>query len=91
MWHTFPVFLHHHRLKFIDMKYRHKVKIEQKTAKVKGQKRRVVDHGPWEGKYTDEDPIVVDIQLWNNRWGTENVEDLTDYDICFFFDMDHSL
>lgn len=37
------------------MKYRHKVKIEQKTSKVKGQKRRVVEHGPWEGKYTDEE------------------------------------
>ena len=38
------------------------------------------------GKYTDSDQIVVDIQLWNNRWGTETVNDLTDYDICFYFD-----
>jgi hypothetical protein len=37
------------------MKYRHKVKIEQKTTKIKGQKRRVAEHGPWEGKYTDEE------------------------------------
>lgn len=37
------------------MKYRHKVKMEQKTNKVKGQKRRVAEHGPWEGKYTDEE------------------------------------
>ena len=37
------------------MKYRHKVKIEQKTVKVKGQKRRVADHSPWETKYTDEE------------------------------------
>ena len=38
------------------------------------------------GKYSDNDPIVVDIQLWNNRWGTTTVPDLTNYDICFFFD-----
>ena len=38
------------------------------------------------GKYSDNDPIVVDIQLWNNRWGTTTVSDLTNYDICFFFD-----
>lgn len=37
------------------MKYRHKIKIEQKTAKVKGQKRRVADHGSWETKFTDEE------------------------------------
>ena len=37
------------------MKYRHKVKIEQKTTIIKGQKRRVAEHGPWEGKYTDEE------------------------------------
>lgn len=37
------------------MKYRHKVKIVQKTSKIKGQKRRVAEHGPWEGKYTDEE------------------------------------
>ena len=37
------------------MNYRHKVKMEQKTNKVKGQKRRVAEHGPWEGKYTDEE------------------------------------
>lgn len=38
------------------------------------------------GKYSDNDPIVVDIQLWNNRWGVDTVSDLTNYDICFFFD-----
>ena len=37
------------------MKYRHKIKIEQKTTKVKGQKRRVVDHGSWGTKFTDEE------------------------------------
>jgi hypothetical protein len=38
------------------------------------------------GKYTDNDQIIVDIQLWNNRWGAETVEDLKNYDICLFFD-----
>lgn len=37
------------------MKYRYKVKMEQKTTKVKGQKRRVAEHGPWEAKYSDEE------------------------------------
>ena len=55
-------------------------------VKCLSDERYSVDDNFYAGKYTDEDPIVVDIQLWNNRWGTENVEDLTDYDICFFFD-----
>ena len=38
------------------------------------------------GTYTDNNRITVDIQLWNNRWGTEDVDDLIDYDIAFFFD-----
>lgn len=45
-----------------------------------------VDQRFYAGKYTDNNQIVVDIQLWNNRWGTETVDDLINYDVCFFFD-----
>ena len=45
-----------------------------------------LDQQFYAGTYTDDDQIVVDIQLWNNRWGSETVDDLEDYDICFFFD-----
>jgi len=45
-----------------------------------------VDSRFYAGKYTDNSQIIVDIQLWNNRWGSETVNDLTNYDICFFFD-----
>ena len=55
-------------------------------AKLLSDERYSVNPSFYAGKYSDEDPIVVDIQLWNNRWGTETVEDLTNYDICFFFD-----
>ena len=37
------------------MKYRNKVKLEQKAVKVKGQKRRVVEQPEWKTKYTDEE------------------------------------
>ena len=55
-------------------------------SKLLSDERYSVNPNFYAGKYSDEDPVVVDIQLWNNRWGTETVEDLSDYDICFFFD-----
>lgn len=55
-------------------------------AKLLSDERYSVDHRFYAGKYTDNDQIVVDIQLWNNRWGSTTVNDLKDYDICFFFD-----
>lgn len=55
-------------------------------SKLLTDERYSVNPNFYAGKYSDEDPIVVDIQLWNNRWGIETVEDLDDYDICFFFD-----
>lgn len=55
-------------------------------AKLLSDERYSVNPSFYAGRYSDEEPIVVDVQLWNNRWGTEDVENLTDYDICFFFD-----
>lgn len=55
------------------------------TKKLSDAKYSVEQHF-YAGKYTDNDRIVLDIQLWNNRWGSETVNDLKDYDICFFFD-----
>lgn len=55
-------------------------------AKLLSDSRYSVNPNFYAGKYSDEDPIVVDIQLWNNRWGNEDTDNLVDYDICFFFD-----
>lgn len=37
------------------------------------------------GTYTDSAPITLNIQLWNNRYGTEDAADLKDYDLIFYF------
>lgn len=55
-------------------------------AKLLSDERYSVEPRFYAGKYTDNNQIVVDIQLWNNRWGSTTVDDLKDYDICFFFD-----
>ena len=41
------------------MKYRYKIKQQQKTTKVKGQKRCVAEHCDWSTKYTDEEVAAM--------------------------------
>ena len=38
------------------------------------------------GTHTKEEKISVDIQIWNNRWGTEDVEPLSDFVLNLYFD-----
>ena len=38
------------------------------------------------GTYTKEEKISVDIQIWNNRWGTEDIESLKDFALNIYFD-----
>lgn len=38
-----------------------------------------------EGSYAPNDTIKVKIQLWNNRLGTEDVQDATNAKLCVFF------
>lgn len=38
------------------------------------------------GTYTKEEKISVDIQIWNNRWGTEDVETLDNFSLNIYFD-----
>lgn len=38
------------------------------------------------GTYTKEEKISVDIQIWNNRWGTEEVETLENFSLNIYFD-----
>jgi hypothetical protein len=38
------------------------------------------------GTYTKEEKVSVDIQIWNNRWGTEDVADLEDFALNIYFD-----
>ena len=41
------------------MKYRYKIKQQQKTTKVKGQKRRVAEHCNFSTKYTEEEVAAM--------------------------------
>lgn len=43
------------------------------------------DNDIYAGTYTKGHPISVDMQLWNNRWGTEDVEALEDFYINMYF------
>jgi hypothetical protein len=38
------------------------------------------------GTYTKKENIRVDIQIWNNRWGTEDVESLNSFALNMYFD-----
>lgn len=38
------------------------------------------------GTYTNSDPIEIDLRIWNNRFGTETVDDLQNFVINFYFD-----
>lgn len=38
------------------------------------------------GTHTKEEKISVDMQIWNNRWGTEDVEALSDFTLNMYFD-----
>ena len=37
------------------------------------------------GTYTPNNSIQVNLQIWNNRWGTIDVADLTDFTIHMYF------
>ena len=45
------------------------------------------------GTYTSDNEIKVNIQMWNNRWGTVDVNSLTNFLINIYFDYieDNSL
>lgn len=45
------------------------------------------------GTYTSYNPIEIDLRIWNNRFGTSDVEDLENFVINLFFDKyeDNSL
>ena len=38
------------------------------------------------GTYNKSDKVAVDIQVWNNRWGVEDVSHLTNPVVNFYFD-----
>lgn len=43
------------------------------------------DNNVYAGTYTKKHPLVIYLQLWNNRWGTEDVESLDNFYINMFF------
>ena len=38
------------------------------------------------GTYTQEEQVKTDMRIWNNRWGTKDVEDLENATLKFYFD-----
>lgn len=40
------------------------------------------------GSYTKENSINVNMQIWNNRWGTEDVQPLSNFNINIYFDKE---
>lgn len=38
------------------------------------------------GTYTINNPIAIDIRIWNNKYGVVDVEDLRDFSLVFYFD-----
>ena len=40
------------------------------------------------GSYTKENSINVNMQIWNNRWGTEDVQSLNNFNINIYFDKE---
>ena len=38
------------------------------------------------GTYTKNNPIAIDIRIWNNKYGVVDVEDLMDFSLVFYFD-----
>ena len=45
------------------------------------------------GTYTNYNPISVDLRIWNNKFGTEDVDDLENFVVNLYFDKyeDNSL
>lgn len=44
------------------------------------------DKNFYAGTYTRDKDLQVDIQIWNNRWGVKNVEDVKDAVLNFYFE-----
>lgn len=40
------------------------------------------------GTYMGDDPIMLQIHLWNNRYGEKDVDDLTNFELEFYFDKE---
>ena len=36
------------------------------------------------GTYTKNNPIAIDIRIWNNKYGVVDVEDLRDFSLVFY-------
>lgn len=54
-------------------------------AKVRSSDKYMSTNNIFAGTYTKKTPVIVDIQLWNNRYGVIDVEDLKDFYINIFF------
>lgn len=55
-------------------------------AKLSSEEKYEPANELYAGTYAEDNKIVVDLQIWNNRWGGEDVEALEDFYLNMFFD-----
>lgn len=55
-------------------------------AKLSTDKEYTQSNSLYAGTYTQDNNIQVNMQIWNNRWGTEDVKDLTNFIINIYFE-----
>lgn len=55
-------------------------------AKLNTDKEYTQSNSLYAGTYTQDNNIQVNMQIWNNRWGTEDVKDLTNFIINIYFE-----
>ena len=54
-------------------------------SRIGKDEKYALDNNVYAGTHTEGNPITVSLQLWNNRWGVEDVEPLEDFHINMFF------
>lgn len=54
-------------------------------SRVGADEKFALENDVYAGTYTGQEPLVVEMQLWNNRWGTEDVQAMENFSINAFF------
>lgn len=62
------------------------MKSPQLTWFIKENEQFIPKKEHYAGSYSRNETLSLEMQVWNNRWGVEDVEDLDDPMICLYFD-----
>lgn len=54
-------------------------------SRVGSDEKFALEDDVYAGTYTGKASLVVELQLWNNRWGTEDVQPMEDFYINAYF------